>query len=190
MMRQFGLTALVISTMLVAGCSGNGPEYGYATPKKICDVNVAVSDVQPLLPPGEAIKESSRGTPGESRSCGMVVDERVDLSVSFSRQTGEVDIAREADDDYIGLRRVSLGGAVKSAAVADDGAVAWMACSPKPDQPQYETPEAKAGRYTHLVLEIHTGGGIKKPDNIKEWRAHIEKFLRAYVPELIEAWCA
>ncbi|WP_267245235.1 hypothetical protein [Streptomyces sp. PR69] len=189
-MRRLNLVALSVPVLLLAGCSGEGPEYGYAIPERICDVNVPASVVQPLLPPGKAVKENLRGTPGESQSCGVIVDERVDLSVSFSRQTGELDIAHEADDDYVDLKRVSLGGVVNSAAVADDGAVAWMACSPKPNQPQYETPETQTGKYTHLVLEVRAGDGVNKPKDIEEWRAHIEKFLRAYVPELVKAWCA
>ncbi|MET9919845.1 hypothetical protein ABZZ04_22540 [Streptomyces sp. NPDC006435] len=179
-----------MAALLLTGCSGENSEYGYAIPGKICDVSVASSDVKPLLPPGRAIKESLRGTPDESLSCGLIVDERVDLSISFSRQSGELDIAEEAADDYVNLKRITLGGNVTSAAVGDDGAVAWAKCVPKPGQRQYESPESEQGRYGHLVLEIHAGDDIKEPDNLEEWRAHIEKFLRSYVPELVKVWCS
>ncbi|MFE3494416.1 hypothetical protein ACFXOS_15180 [Streptomyces sp. NPDC059175] len=176
----------------IAGCSDGKPAYDYAIPKKICNVSVATSDVKPLLPPGKSVKEDpseSLTRPGESKSCGVIVDERPDLSVSISRQGGELDIAEKAADKYIDLKRVSLGGGVTSAAVGDDGAVAWMKCTPKPGQRQYEFPKTKEGKYGHLALEVHAGDGIRKPDNIEEWRAHILQFLRAYVPELVKVWC-
>lgn len=188
-MRRPSLTVFGAFVLFLSGCSGGESEYEYAIPEKICRVNVASSDVKPLLPPGEVVKENLRETPGESQSCGVIVDKRIDLAVSFSRQTGEVDIAHEAADDYDDLISVPLGGVVSSAAVAADGAVAWMACNPKPNQPQYETPESKLGRYTHLALEIHAGDGVDKSGNIDEWRARIERFLRAYVQELVKVWC-
>ncbi|WMX45961.1 hypothetical protein RGF97_15440 [Streptomyces roseicoloratus] len=188
-MRRLSAAVVGVFALLLSSCSAGGSEYEYAIPEKICRINVSSSDVKSLLPPGKAVKENLRETPGESQSCGVIVDKRVDLAVSFSRQTGEVDIAREAADDYEELTRVSLGGAVSSAAVAEDGAVAWMACNPKPNQPQYETPASKAGRYTHLVLEIHAGDESYRPGHTDERRARIEKFLRAYVQELAKVWC-
>lgn len=191
-MRHFRSAASGLLVLLLAGCSGGQARYDYAIPDGICGVGVSVSRIKPLLPPGKEVREISSKPVrvGASKSCSLVVDKKEDLTVSFSRQTGELDIAYEAEGKYIDLKRVSLGGVVNSAAVADDGAVAWMACSPKPNQPQYEMPEAKQGRYSHLVLEVHAGDGVKEPENIEEWRAHIEKFLRAYVPELVKVWCS
>ncbi|MFI8369117.1 hypothetical protein [Streptomyces sp. NPDC085466] len=190
-MRRLTLASAGLTMLLLTGCSIGKEEstYQYSVPERICDVTVTTPDIKPLLPPGKTIKESSMGRPGEGRSCGVIVDERVDLKVSYSRQTGELDIAREADDKYIGLERIALGGTLTSAAVGDDGAVAWMTCDPKPGQPQYEMPESKLGKYTHLVLEIRAEDWTKNPENIGEWRANTERFLRAYLAPLTEAWC-
>ncbi|MFE0038105.1 hypothetical protein [Streptomyces sp. NPDC059015] len=182
-----------MAALLLAGCADENPEYDYAIPGKICGVSVAPSDVKPLLPPGESVRvdsSESLSRPGESRSCGVIVDKRPDLAVSVSRQRGELDIAEKAGDKYINLERIpSLGEGVTSAAVGNDGAVAWMECTPKPGQRQYEFPESKEGKYGYLALEIHAGDGIKEPGNMEEWRAHIERFLRGYVPELTKVWC-
>jgi hypothetical protein len=179
-----------IVILFLAGCSDEGDDYEYAIPKEICGVSVAAPYAQSLLPPGRAIKENLRGTPGESQSCGVIVDERVDLSVSFSRQTEELDVMEAAVDDYVDPRRVSLGGRVNSAVVGDDGAIAWMACAPKPNQPQYEVPESRRAKYTHLVLQVRTDGEVEKPGSIEDWRMRMEQFLRAYVPELGKVWCS
>ncbi|MFE3329691.1 hypothetical protein [Streptomyces sp. NPDC059176] len=190
-MRNFNLAPLGVATFLLAGCSGGQSAYDYAIPERICNIDVRASYVKPLLPPGKAVRELSSNPvrPGASQSCSVMVDTREDLTVTFSRQIGELDITEKAADKYIDLKRVSLGGGVTSAAVGDDGAIAWMKCTPKPGQPQYEFPKTKEGKYGHLVLEVHAGDGIRKLDNIEEWRAHIEQFLRAYIPELVKVWC-
>ncbi|MFH9297234.1 hypothetical protein [Streptomyces sp. NPDC017520] len=100
-----------------------------------------------------------------------------------------MDIAREASDKYVDLRRVSLGGAVTSAAVGEDGAVAWMVCVPKSGQPRYESPETKSGKYGHLVVEMRIGDDVERSVPVEEWRTHVEKLLRSYVPGVMEGWC-
>ncbi|MEV7911081.1 hypothetical protein [Streptomyces griseus] len=179
------------STLLLLGCSGKQTEYDYSIPEKVCGIDVQPSNMKPLLPPGKEVKESFREIgqrSGEHVNCGVVVDKGVDLSVSFSRQTGELDIAREAADKYTDLQRISLGRGVSSAAVGDDGAVAWMACLPQPQQPRYEMPESRSGKYDHVALEIRTGK-VEGSGKIEERRTHIENFLRAYAPGVAEAWC-
>ncbi|GAA2483295.1 hypothetical protein GCM10010393_12610 [Streptomyces gobitricini] len=190
-MRHRRVVAACASVLLVAGCSGGESEYDYAIPSEVCDVAVAQQDVKPLLPPGKSVKEDSSESlsrPGERKSCSIVVDEGVDLTVSLSRQWGDLDIVEEAADKYIGLKRVDLGGGFTSAGVGDDGAVAWAACKPKANQRQYEFPETQSGRYDALALEIRVGN--EKPADVGEWRERIENFLRAYVPGMVQAWCA
>ena len=43
--------------------------------------------------------------------------------------------------------------------------------------------------YTHLVLKIHVGDGVKKPENVTDRRTDIEGFMRSYVPGVTKAWC-
>ncbi|MFJ6810048.1 hypothetical protein ACIQRK_29210 [Streptomyces anulatus] len=100
-----------------------------------------------------------------------------------------MDIAREASDKYADLRRVSLGGAVTSAAVGEDGAVAWMVCVPKSGQPKYESPETRTGLYGHLVVEMRIGDDVERPVPVEKWRTQVEKLLRSYVPGVVEGWC-
>ncbi|MER7001276.1 hypothetical protein [Streptomyces sp. NPDC000410] len=183
----FGLAVLFIS-----GCSGES-EYDYAVPSEVCRVNIPASEIKPLLRPGKVIKETFREIglrSGEHHSCDLVVDKKQDVSISVSRQTGELDIAEKAADKYVNLNRVSVSSGVTSAAVGDDGAVAWMKCKPKAGQPQYEFPEAKQGEYSHLALEVRTESESDGVKNSGQRRAEIESFLRAYVPALMKDWCS
>lgn len=183
----FGLAVLFIS-----GCSGE-PEYDYAVPSEVCRVKVSASEIKPLLRPGKVIEETFREIglrSGEHHSCGLVVDKKQDVSISISRQTGELDIVEKAVDKYVNLNRVSVRSDVTSAAVGDDGAVAWMKCKPKAGQPQYEFPETRRGEYDHLVLEIRTERESERAKDTGQRRADIERFLRAYLPELVEGWCS
>jgi len=180
------------SVLFLAGCIGGDSGYDYEIPQSLCDVKVAASNIKPLLPPGkEVVVDKSESTlrPGAGRNCSVTVDKRPDLTISISRQGGEVDIAREASDKYVELRRVSLGKEVTSAAVGEDGAVAWMVCVPKPGQPQYESPKDRVGRYGHLALEMRIGKDVERSVPVKEWRTHVENLLRSFVPGLVEDWC-
>ncbi len=189
--RYLKLASFGAASALLFGCSGEQTEYDYSIPEKLCGIDVRPLNIKPLLPPGKSVKESFREIrqrSGEHVNCGVVVDKGVDLSVSFSRQTGELDIAREAADKYTDLQRISLGRGVNSAAVGDDGAVAWMACLPQPHQPRYEMPETRSGKYDHVALEIRTGK-VEDSGKVEERRTHIENFLRAYAPGVAGAWC-
>ncbi|MFH9297233.1 hypothetical protein [Streptomyces sp. NPDC017520] len=175
--------------VVLSGCSGGEPEYGYSIPAKICEVGVDESDVKPLLPPGEAMKATAVEVgekSGEHRSCRLVVDKEIGLAVSIARDSAVDDVAEFGAEEYTDFREVSLGGAVTSAGVGADGAAAWMKCQPKGGQPQFEM---DGYPYNHLVLKVHIGGGGKGGDEAQERRIDLEKFMRSYVSGVQGVWC-
>lgn len=175
------------AVLLASGCSSGKLGYDYAIPSKICGIGVDKSAVKPLLPPGKEGKATDVGANDwKHHTCRVVVDKKRALNVSIARNSGVDDVAKYGETEYENFRRVSPNGVVTSAGVGDDGAKAWMKCQPKPGQPQAEMPNFP---YTHLVLKIHVGDGVKKPENVTDRRTDIEGFMRSYVPGVTKAWC-
>ncbi|MEU5163774.1 hypothetical protein AB0G74_29745 [Streptomyces sp. NPDC020875] len=194
MNRLLKIGALATATaLLLVGCSDDGPSYDYAIPKNICEVPVVAADLKPLLAPGESIREriSRDATHHDtSQSCRVAVDKKRGLNVWLIRSYGEFDIAKEAAHKYNDLRRVSLGRNVTSAGIAENGAAVRMSCRPRPGQTQYDSPESKTGKYTHLVMELTFRVGSGEAQSGVRKRAEIDTFLRSYLPKLTERWCA
>lgn len=124
--------------------------------------------------------------PGEHRSCRLVVDKKIGLTVSIARDSEVDDIAEFGADAYRDFRKVSLGGAVTSAGVGDDGAAAWMKCRPKEGQPQSEM---DGYPYNYVILKVNVGGGGTGGDEVQERRIDLEKFMRSYVSGVRDIWC-
>ncbi len=124
---------------------------------------------------------------GEHRSCRLVVDKKIGLAVSIARDSEVDDVMEFGVDEYVDFRKVSLGGAVTSAGVGDDGAAAWMKCRPKDGQPQSEM---YGYPYNHLVLKVHVGGAEGAGgDEVQERRVDLENFMRSYVSGVRDIWC-
>ncbi|MBX9398534.1 hypothetical protein K4749_34380 [Streptomyces sp. TRM72054] len=189
--NSLGLAAGIgVVLLLAVGCSFEKEERDYSIPVKICDVAVEESMVKPLLPPGGSLKEGRQSmgrTPGEGEQCTLDVDKKIGLTIKISRQfKGRVD-ALEAVDRFSNLKRIPLGGNFTSAAVADDGAVAWLQCIPKSGQ--HLTESAAGVKYKALVLELFVENGGEGPENTEQQHKDIDKFVRSYVPGVEKLWC-
>ncbi|MDI3422713.1 hypothetical protein [Streptomyces luteolus] len=176
---------------LIVGCSGDDSAQNYPIPKKICGVEAKESAVKPLLPPGGTLEEQSRAEVGETRDVGEQCHVYVDreeygnakyLSISQDREAEKSDAVVEADRGlhYRNLDSLQLGGPVTSAATGDEGALVVMRC---------ESTEAASSKYPYLVTEVGLGKWALNPEDPTARRAHLQAFLRDYIPATAAAKC-
>ncbi|MFD0315452.1 hypothetical protein [Streptomyces flavalbus] len=188
--KLIGSVAVFSALLLLGlGCSRGGQERNYTIPAEVCDVPVAESAVEPLLPGGDSLTEKRPYSQDEGVEdfCALKVGKGYALTVSLDRDTGDGVDAMLASDDYSNLKRASFSGSVLSAGVGEDGAIVWLDCRPKSTQPQTGP---LGGAYESLVMELRVGkkgAEVKNPD---EQRQHIEDFVRAYLPGVEKTWCA
>ncbi|MFE3644619.1 hypothetical protein [Streptomyces sp. NPDC059169] len=175
------------TVLLASGCSNEKPGYDYAMPPQVCGIEVDMTALKQILPPGKEGKTTEVGTSNFDHStCWVVVDKKRELGVSILRDNGVDDSAKYWEKEFENFKRVSLGGVVTSAGVGNNGAAASMKCRPKPGQPQEEMPNFP---YTRLRLKIEIKDGAQKFEDVTKRRAAIDGFMQSYIPRLTKAWC-
>ncbi|MFJ9681074.1 hypothetical protein ACIRP2_23925 [Streptomyces sp. NPDC101194] len=170
---------MTAAATLIAGCSA-WPTDRYATPDKICDIEVPSEVTEPLLPTGKKIEQYPRDfdkKPDSRGSCIINVDKKLALRIAVYRESGSVDIPGLAQHGSLRLKNPEKADIsnVSSAQVAEDGALMAIPC------------HARGNEY--LITEFAVGERSWDRESTRTQRKEIDAFVRGYVPELIKVKC-
>ncbi|MFF2326915.1 MULTISPECIES: hypothetical protein [unclassified Streptomyces] len=167
------------ATALVAGCSAGSAD-GYATPGKVCGIDVPSAATGPLLPAGKNIEqypEDFDKKPDSIGSCLVNVDKKLALRIAVYRESGKIDVPELAREGSLRLKNPEAADIahVSSAQVAEDGALMTIPCQDRGKD--------------YLVTEFAVGERSWDKVSTKNQRKEIDAFVRRYVPELIKVTC-
>ncbi|MDB1088418.1 hypothetical protein PJ985_12670 [Streptomyces sp. ACA25] len=75
-----------LAALALLGCTADEETYDYAAPSELCGLNIDPGLLQPLLPPGKTLAQSSEGSYEGYDICTVTVDssQALNVGVSFS----------------------------------------------------------------------------------------------------------
>ncbi|MFI5763097.1 hypothetical protein [Streptomyces sp. NPDC051563] len=150
--------------MLSAGCTQSR---GYALPGDMCGVAVDSALLEPLLPPGDQLDQSTYASRPHAPRCELTVDKKTVLTVKADVTTADEDVMGGVIEQRLNSSgnpvRIDVGG---DARVADSMAVAVERCV-------YE------GKPSQFVVEIYPPS---ETSDVAGRRAALTRVMAAYFP--------